>query len=207
MAELMLDQRAQLAEGLVVLGDQEQRIVAEPGRPARLAGQSAAAGALGLEPDRSGGSASASAQRNAAPRRSSGVSRESLEHLAIVGLVVGGLAGVPRREDAGRTVEGVDRQARIVGEHPDRSARASSDAFLRALPAKVSASSTTSGAAGKSSTERIVEPLERAGSAPTAGRSARPSPGTSCGCESPEPARSSGMPSQMTPFQFSGLSS
>ena len=34
MAELMLDEWAQLAEGLVVLGDQEQGIVAEPLGPA-----------------------------------------------------------------------------------------------------------------------------------------------------------------------------
>ena len=68
MAELVLDQRAQLAESFVIFGDQEQRIVAEPRRPAWLAGQTA----RGRHPRLRAGSfrrdrQAPSAQRNAAP--------------------------------------------------------------------------------------------------------------------------------------------
>ena len=54
MAELRLDQRAQLAERPVVLRDQEQGVVSEPPLPSRLARQTPPAPALGFEPDRAG---------------------------------------------------------------------------------------------------------------------------------------------------------
>ena len=163
MAELVLDERAQLAEGLVILGDQKERIVAEAAGAAGLARQPPAAEPLG---SRAGSSRSGqpAPRRSETPRRdrSSAIVVHGRQQLAIVGRVVAGLAGVARREDAGRTVQGVDRQAGIVGEDPAAERRASSAAFLRALPANVSASSTTSGAPGNSSTERISSRASRA---------------------------------------------
>ena len=68
VAELVLDQGAQLAEGLVVLGDQEQGIIAEsvPPRGSRMIRPRQARRLRSrIAPD---GSASARAQTNAAPR-------------------------------------------------------------------------------------------------------------------------------------------
>src|SRR5262249_5199990 len=55
MADLMLDERAQLAEGPMIFGDQEQRIVTESARAAGLTRQSAAAVRFGLQADGAGG--------------------------------------------------------------------------------------------------------------------------------------------------------
>ena len=151
----MFDERAQLAKGLVVFGNQEQRIVAEPGWTARLAGQSPAAGPLGLEPDRPGGIGERQRAAKRGPPAIVRSGRERFQDLAIVGLVVGGLTGIPRRKDPGAPPRASTvRPESSATTHTD-SARASSEAFLRALPANVSASSTTSGAPGKSSTERM----------------------------------------------------
>ena len=166
MAELMFDERAQLAEGLVIFGDQEQRIIAEPGRSAGLACQPPAAGSLGFEPDRSGriGESQGAAKRRAAAVV--GRFDERLEHLAIVGLVIGGLTGVPRRKDPGAPPSASTVRPESSAITQTENARASSEAFLRALPANVSASSTTSGASAKVIDRADLEPLERAGSAP-----------------------------------------
>ena len=72
VAELVLDERAQFAEGLVILGNQKQGIVAESLVAARFADDPAAAGAFGLEADLARGVGYRQAQRNAAPRRASG---------------------------------------------------------------------------------------------------------------------------------------
>src|SRR5271168_1369814 len=94
MAELVFHEWAQLAEGLVVLGNQEQRIVAEPLPAPRLAGNEPAASAGGLEPDRSG----RIGQRERAAKGGApalvGHADHGLEQLAIIGLVVGWLAGI-----------------------------------------------------------------------------------------------------------------
>ena len=118
VAELALDQRAQLAERLVIFGDQEQRVVAEPVRAAGLAGDPAAAGAGGFEADRAervGQGQGADERRAAAVVGDVG---EGVEELAVVRLVVAVRPGVAGRVDAGGAVEGVDGQARVVGEDP-----------------------------------------------------------------------------------------
>ena len=48
VAELMFDERAQLAEGLVIFGDEEEGVVPESAWATGLAGQSSAAGAFGF---------------------------------------------------------------------------------------------------------------------------------------------------------------
>ena len=169
MAELMLDERAQLAEGLVVFGNQEQGIIAEPRRSRGPRGSFA----RGRHPRLRAGSFRKDRRApGAAKRRAAAVVGgfgERLQHLAIVGLVIRGLTGVPRRKDPRRTSSASTVRPESSATTQADSARASSDAFLRALPANVSASSTTSGAAAKSSTERITA-ARAAGSAPTAGR-------------------------------------
>ena len=49
VAELVLDQRAQLAEGLVILGDEEEGVVAEPACAPSFVDDAAAAGPFGFE--------------------------------------------------------------------------------------------------------------------------------------------------------------
>ena len=72
VAELVLDQRAQLAESLVIFGDQEERVITEARRAPRLADDPPAAGGYGFEPDPARRIGHGQAQRNAAPRLSSG---------------------------------------------------------------------------------------------------------------------------------------
>ena len=185
VTELVLDQRAQLAKGLVVFGDQEERVVAEPRVSKSLADDPAPANALGFKANlaRRVGHGQGGAERGGATFV--GNRRECLQQLAVVRGVIAGLARIACREDTGRTLQGIDGQTRIVSQNPVAKRKASSAAFLRALPAKVSAFSSTSGAAGNSAIERIVSRASWGLSSRPAG-SVPPFHGISWGSASPE---------------------
>ncbi len=145
MAELALDDRAELTERLVVFRNEEERVVAESVVTARRMGDPTATTLTGAgqnprladRPARP-----AQTKRGRAAIRPGASAIRPREELAVVGLVVAMNAGITRGVDARRAVEGVNGQPRVVRQNPmPRVLLAVSDAFLRALPAKVSASS------------------------------------------------------------------
>src|SRR5262249_55236428 len=118
VAELVLHQCAEFAEGLVIFGDQEEWVVPEPMAASGLAGDPASARARGLGADLSAGvgQGERADKRGATPLiRLVG---EGFEDLPVVGLVVAVTIRVSRRKDARGAAEDVDGEAGIVGQDP-----------------------------------------------------------------------------------------
>ena len=166
MAELMLDEGAQLAEGLVVFGNQEQRIIAET----RLARGARGSIVRGRHPRLRGGSfrkgsASARAQRNAAPRRSSGVSASASRTLRLLASsFVGSPAYLAEKTPGARPVRRPSGPNRRRPPRPPAPGPAPTPSCGRCRRTCRHPRST-SGAAAKSSTERIKSrPSDRLGS-------------------------------------------
>src|SRR5262245_36691268 len=118
VAELVLDQRAQLTEGHVILANQKERVVAEAALAARLARDPSSTDTLGLKSDlaRGIGNGQAAAKRGAAAFVAH--LRDRLEQLPVICRIVAWLSRVTCREDARSAVQGVDRQARVIREYP-----------------------------------------------------------------------------------------
>ena len=119
MTELMLHERREFTERLVVFRDEEQRVIAEPGRSAlRLTNDPTSTRAAGFKANRS---ARIGQRQGADERRAAtlvGNVRQHGEHFSVVRLVVAVRTGIPRRNRRRRTVEGIDGQAGIIGQHP-----------------------------------------------------------------------------------------
>ena len=140
VAELVLDQRAQLAEGLVIFGNQKERVVAEACRASWLADDPAAAGSFGFKANLARGIGN---RQRAAERRPSPLVRDMRKGLPAA-------CGCSRcRRRVRRHIGPRAHRRRLSGHQPpvpnrrpepNAQARASSLAFLRALPAKVSRS-------------------------------------------------------------------
>ena len=190
MAELVLDERAELAERPVIFRDQEQRVVSEPARAPGSPGQPSATRTFGLEPDGPEGSASA---RRKAKRGARGVHpRRRRRPRAACGCW-------PRRRRVRRhnapralrgAAQGIHRQPGIVGDDPLTERPGGQRGFLRALPANVSASSIDLGRTGNRPRERIASRDEPGVGLPGRRDQLRPSRRPFLGCACPGPAGS-----------------
>ena len=67
VAQVVLDQGAQFAKGLVIFGDQKERIIAKTGRAPWRVGDSSASGGLDLKPGGSPGVGQAKSAAKARP--------------------------------------------------------------------------------------------------------------------------------------------
>ncbi len=114
----MFDERAQLAERLVVFRNQEERIIPEAPRAAFLTRHAPAADSLGLETDRSRRISQRECAAECRAPAFVGNIGERFENLAIIGLIILGLTRVTRRVDARRAAKCVDGKPRVVGEDP-----------------------------------------------------------------------------------------
>src|SRR5262245_336913 len=108
MAELMLHEGPQLAKRLVILGNPEKRVVAEPVRSPRLVDDSAAATGLDFGPNGSRGIGQRQRTDERGPAPLVGHVGERFEQLAVVGLVVAVLAGIAGGEHSRSASERID---------------------------------------------------------------------------------------------------
>src|SRR5579864_3368217 len=101
----MLDPRAQLAKGPVILGDEEERIVPEATDPARLVRYDAVTAALGRGADLAAGVGHDGRADVIGGATLVWQRRQLGEQTGIVGLIVALLACVAGRVDAGAAVQ------------------------------------------------------------------------------------------------------
>src|SRR5262249_53718059 len=118
VAQRVLDAGAQLAERLVVLGDEEERVVAEAAAAARLAGDDAVTAALGDGADVAVGGRQRGGADVVGGAAVVGQRRQLGKQAGVVGRVVAVPAGVARRVDAGAAVERRHDEAAVLTEHP-----------------------------------------------------------------------------------------